>query len=810
MRPPAVRALLARPAFSALVILTVALGVGANTTIFSLVYGILLRPFPYPDPDRLFRIETRLSKTTGATRGASVYDLADWREQNRAFTDLAGYISFDNNLEAPNGAQAVAMTMATPALFSVLETRPFLGRTFTEEENRAGGDVFKAVLSYALWQETFGGDLQILGRTIRLRGASYAIVGVMPPHFQYPDRTEIWVPLQARYAGYLDDWWKQRNTRIHAVLGRLKPGIGIEQARADLQSVADRLAAQFPTTNEGIQIRLTSLREMESGMLRPYVLLLGGAVLMMLLVCCVNIANLLLARSVSREREMAVRAALGAGRWRIVKQLIAEGIVFGLAGGLLGAGFAFLGVLALLALIPVPLPPWMHIQVDLAALLFNFSLALVSAVLFSLAPARQLSKIDVNRALKEGTRGSSAGRSGSLRDGLVISEIALSLVLLAGAGAMMRSFLYLRNTDAGIDRRHLLAVRVGRFLTGMTNDRLALAFAADYRRMLERAAELPGVIAVSGGDDFPYESHAEERGKGEIYVLGQDERQRRENGAVQGTAIAPGYFRVLGIPLLAGRDFTEADGPMTLRVAIVSRHMANTLFPGREPIGQKISWGKPGPNTPWTTVVGVVGDTKWHATERQKGFEIYYSYKQVAALPFNILIRTAAEPSSLEPAVRRMIREVNPQMAIQQVRTMDMVVTQALWERRLWGVLFLIFAVLALALASVGLYGVMSYLVSQRTREIGIRMALGSSQSNVLGLVAGHGLALVAAGIAIGFSGAFALTRSIRGLIFGIAPNDPLTFGAVALVLAMVALIACGVPAWRAARIDPILALRQE
>jgi predicted permease len=373
---------------------------------------------------------------------------------------------------------------------------------------------------------------------------------------------------------------------------------------------------------------------------------------------------------------------------------------------------------------------------------------------------------------------------------------------------MMRSFLYLRNSDSGIDRNHLLAVRVGRFLTGMTNDQLAMALAADHRRLLERAAELPGVVGVSGGDDFPYESHADERGRGEIYVLGQDEQQRKENGAVQSAEIAPGYFGVLGIPLLAGRDFTEADDTKSLRVAIVSAYTAKTLFPGREAIGQRISWGKPGPNTPWTTVVGVVGDTKWHATERQKGFEIYYSYKQFPALPFHILVRTSADPRSLESAMRRLVREVNPQIAIQQVRTMDTVIMEALWERRLWGVLFLIFAILALTLASIGLFGVMSYLVNQRTREIGIRMALGSSRSSVLGLVAKHGLALAAMGIVLGIAGAFALTRSIQTLIYGIAPNDPSTFVLVALVLGMVAVVACGVPAWRAARIDPIIALR--
>jgi putative ABC transport system permease protein len=812
MLPPSIRALLARPGFSAIVILTMALGIGANTAIFSLVYAILLRPFPYSEPDRLVRIETKLSKTTGATRGASVYDFDDWRKRNTAFDDIASYVNFSNNLEAPSGAQSVSMTMATPSLFPVLGVAPILGRTFRDEENQPGGDVFKAVLSHALWQETFGADPRILGRVIRLRGASYTVIGVLPAHVQYPDRTEVWVPLHARYAGYADEWWKRRDIRIHSVLARLKQGIGLAQGRSNLQSVADALGGLYPATNDGIQIRLTTLRDAEAGQLRPYLVLLGGAVLMVLVICCVNVANLLLARSVSRGREMAVRAALGAGRSRIVKQLMGESMVLGLIGGALGAGAAYVGVKGLVALIPVALPPWMHFGVDWSTLLFNFLLAMLAALFFGLAPALQLSRIDLNGSLKEGMRGSSSGGRAArgLRDGLVVAEVAISLVLLVGAGLMMRSFVRLRHTDAGVNREHLLSVQIGRFRTGMTNDQLATAFAGEYSRIMERAAELPGVMAVGGGDDFPYQSHAEDRSKGEIYLRGQDERQRKESAAAVAAQITPGYFRVLGIPLLEGRDFTDTDDTTHPRVAIVSRRAASALFQGREAIGQQICWGKPGPLTPWTTIIGVVGDTRWHATERQPGFEFYYSYRQFAALPFHLFLRARVEPSSLEPAVRQLIREVNPAMAIKQVRTMDQVVTEALWEQRLWGVLFLIFAALALLLAAVGLYGVMSYLVSQRTREIGIHMALGSSQTRVLALVVKHGGILIGTGIGLGLAGALILTRSMTGLIHGVAPGDPVTFVSVAVVVAVVALIACGVPAWRAARVDPLIALRQE
>jgi putative ABC transport system permease protein len=800
-----------RPGFTAIVVLTLALGIGANTAIFSLVYAILLRPFPYPEPDRLVRIETRLSRTAGATRGASVYDFDDWRKQQTSFEDIAAYISFSNNLESPAGAQSVGMTMATPSLFSVLGVRPIFGRTFTEEENQSGGDVYKAVLSESLWQQTFGGDPHILGRTIQLRGATYTVVGVMPEFCRYPDRTDVWVPLQARYAGYKDQWWRRREIRIHNVLGRLKPRVSAAQGQANLQSVADGLGRIYPVTNDGVQIHITPLREVETGKLRPFLVLVGGAVLMVLLICCVNVANLLLARSVAREREIAVRAALGAGRWHIVRQLLGESLFLGLTAGVLGAGVALVGVKGLMALIPVSLPPWMHIEVEWNALLFNFAIALISALVFGLMPALQLSRVDVIVSLKEGTRGSSAGgrAARNLRDGLVIAEVALSLVLLTGASLMMRSFVHLRNTDAGMDRQHLLTAQVGRFLTGMTNDQLAMAFAADYRRLMGRVEQMPGVISVGGGDDFPYQSHGEERNRGEVYLRGQDERERKENAAVEGTQVTPGYFNVLGIPILEGRDFTEADDISHPRTVIISRRAAQRLFAGRQAIGQQVTWGKPGPDTPWTTVIGVVGDTRWHATERQPGFEFYYSYRQFATLPFHLVLRTHGDPAGLEAAVREMVREVNPALAIKQIRTMDLVVTEALWEQRLWGVLFLAFALLALALAAIGIYGVMSYLVSQRTREIGIRMALGSSQKGVLALVAGRGAVLIAGGVVLGSGGAFVLAQAMRSLIYGAGP-DVSGFAAAVAVLAAVALFACCVPAWRASRVDPLTALRQD
>jgi putative ABC transport system permease protein len=800
-----------RPAFSAIVIVILALGIGVNTSMFSLVYAILLRPFPYPDADRLVRIQTQLSETADASRGASVYDFDDWRTQQTGFRDIAAYISFDLNLEGPDAARSVAMTMTTPSLFTVLGVTPLLGRTFTEAENQVGGDVFKAVLSESLWSESFGRDPRVVGRTIRLRGATYTVIGVMPGFCRYPDRTEVWVPLQARYAGYKDDWWKQRDVRIHTVLGRLRPEASLEEARANLQNVADALGRIYPATNSGVRVSLVPLREAEIGTLRPYLVLLGGAVVMVLMICCVNVANLLLARMGSRQEEIAIRVALGASRWRIVRQLLAEAVLLSVAGGLLGAGLAVLGVRGLLALIPVPLPPWMHIEVDWNALVFNFAVALVMALPFGLAPALHLARLDANPSLRADTRATTIGKAAQrLRHALVVAEIALSMILLAGAGLMMRSFVHLRDADAGIARERVLTVQVSRFLAGLTNDDLTMAFAVDYRRLLDRATQLPGVTAVGGGDDFPYAIPEPDRGQGEIYIRGQNEQERKERAAVVGSDVSPGYFNVLRVPLLEGRDFTDSDDVNHPRVVVVSRRAARTLFPGRPAIGQQLSWGKPGPDTPWTTVIGVVGDTRWRATERDPGLELYFSYRQFATLPFHLILRTQGDPALIESAVRRTVREVNPAFAIRQIRTMDLVVTQALWQQRLWGVLFFAFAALALALAVIGVYGVMSYLVNQRTREIGIRMALGATPAKVLALIASQGIALIAAGMIIGLAGSLALTRSLHSLVFGISAADPATFAIATGVLAGAALAACCIPTLRAARVDPTIALHQE
>jgi predicted permease len=494
-----------------------------------------------------------------------------------------------------------------------------------------------------------------------------------------------------------------------------------------------------------------------------------------------------------------------------MRQLLVESLLLALIGGALGLLLAWPSLALLLRLIPVELPFWMRIEIDRTALLFNFMIDALTGLLFGLVPAWQASRADLSLALKEGAKGASGGEvSHRLRNGPVVAEIAISLLLLVGAGLMMRSFMRLQRVDTGVRTENLLTVYTSRFVTNATREELVKPYTDTWTSVMERLARLPGVVKVGGGYDIPYKNRPEQREKEQVSTFGQSEQERQQNAPVMSVDVDPSFFDALGIPLLAGRNFNDNDTPSAEPVCIVSRGAAETLWPGREPVGQKLLVGRISDTTLWHRVIGVVGDTKWHAAETGRGFEVYYLHRQWPVPAFHTLLRVEGDPTSLIPQVRRVIHEVNPDIAINEIKPMDEVITEALWQRRLWGALFALFAGVALLLAAVGIYGVMGYLVSQRTREIGVRMALGAQTGAVLRLIVGQGLKVVVIGVVIGLLAALSLSRLMKSLLFDVAATDPLTFAAVSLLLVCVAAVACFIPAWRAAKIDPIIALRDK
>jgi putative ABC transport system permease protein len=806
----ALRGLVKKPGFALVALLTLALTIGANTTIFSLIHAILLRPFPYLEPERLVRLHTETSRQADSLREASVFDFQDWRSQSRSFEDMAAYWSFVNTLSGDGPAQSVLMTFMTPELFGVLGVRPVLGRGFTRDENQIGGPVNKVVLSFGLWQSRFGGARNVIGRAVRLRGDTFTVIGVMPPGFRFPERTDVWVPLMSRYASYPTPWWKDRNVRIHSVLGRLRAGVSLANAQAEIDTIAARLARDFATTNKDVSVRLVSLRDAEVGDVRPYLILLLGAVTLVLAIGCVNIANLLLVRAMAREGEMAIRAALGASRGQLMRQTLIESVLLSLAGGALGVGVAYGGVRVLVASIPIELPFWMTIDVNGWVLAFSAVLSLLTGLTFGLLPALQASRRDLVESLKDAGRGSVASPRRRLRQALVVAEVALSLLLFAGATLMMRSFFNLHRVDTGFDSHGLLSAYAGHFLPNRTYQEMIQVHAVDFRRVLDRLGQLPGVVSVAGSTDLPYYNRAEDRPLNPVATRGQTDAEQRANLPVANADITPGYLRTMGIPLLHGRDFTEADDWKAPLVALVSQRLADSLWPGRTAIGQMIRLGEESPENPWHRVIGVVGNTRWNAIERRDGGEVYFSYRQWPTPKLHLLVRTLGDLGPLAADLRRIVQDVNPENAITYIESMNGILDDALWQRRLWAYPLASFAGLALLLVSVGVYGVVSHTVGQRTREIGIRLALGAGPRDVLRLVVGQGLAMVMGGVILGLAASLALAPAVGRLLYGVSGTDPLTLVAVSGVLGVVAFVACSIPARRALRVDPTITLRAE
>ncbi len=792
-----VRSLLKQPAFTLVAVITLALGIGGNSAMFSVVNAVLLRPLQYPESDRIVVLEG-VNPPKGITQSnMSIPDFADWQSQNQVFEHIAGFIAGGVLLNNGDETERVHGTAVTADFFSLFRTPSLHGRTLQADDAQPGREPV-AVLSYGLWQRRFGADLNAVGSRVMVSGKSTTIVGVMPPGYDYPVQSEIWAPLQ------LDPAKEARDNRFMSVIARLRPGATVSQAQTQMDTINQRLAQSYNETNKGWSVRVMKLQERLVGDVRLSLLVLLGAVVFVLLIACANIANLLLARATARHREIAVRTALGASRGRIIRQLLTESLLLSFLGGALGLMFSVWLTKLLIAISPPNSPRFDEIRPDARVLIFTITLTVVTGLAFGLAPALQASRSDLTKGLKEGVRGNAGGaRSNRLRGLLMIAEIAISFMLLVGAGLMIKSFLLLRDVRSGFKTDNLLTMRVGVPPGRYRENEARVQF---FQQAINRLQSLPGVQSAGmvlslplGGDTFNV-------WRGYIREGRPATPEESDNAAYLATT--PDYFRALQVPLIAGRAFTDRDTDNTTKVVIVNETMARRLWPGQSPIGKHL--------TIWRDekfpreIVGVVGETK-RSLDNDPSQQMYVPYAQDASWSsMSFVIRTSGDPASTSPAVRNEIRSLDKGAPVFNVRTMNDLLAISVAPRRTPMLMLSAFAATALLLAMIGIYGVTSYYVTQRTQEIGIRMALGAQMSDVLKLVLKGGMALATIGIAAGLAGAFALTRWMTSLLFGVKPTDGLTFIAVAISVLAAASLACYLPARRASKVDPLVALRYE
>ena len=793
------RSLLKKPGFTFVAVLTLALGIGANSTIFSFVNAILLRPLPYAQPERLVNLDENSSKQGVASMGVSFPNFQDWREQNKSFEDIAAY-GEDTYTLTGGGAEPEQLPGAriSSGLFEILGVQPLMGRTFRAEEDRPDNDTV-VILSYGLWQRRFGGNPNVIGQSITMGNRPFTIIGVMPAGFRFPEVADIWKPLA------LDATKWTRNDHGLAAIARLKPGVTLKQAQDDMNGVARRIEEANPVTNEGFGVSVANLRDSLVGDYRKALMILLGVVSFVLLIACANVANLLLARSAGRQKEIAIRATLGASRWRIIRQLITESLLLSAIGGVLGLVMAVWGIDLLLATIPIEFPFWMKFTLDGRVLGFTILISVLTGIIFGLAPALQASKIELNETLKEGGRSAGAATGHRrLRSLLVVSELALSLVLLTGAGLMMKSFMRLQQVNSGLNPNNVLTMTITLPQATYKEEEKRRAF---YAQLLERVRSLPGVESAGAVSNLPLSGSLWGRS---LTVEGRPVLSVGEAPMINHVVVTPGYFRSMGIPLLTGRDIEETDSKDAPKVTVIDERLAREYWPNESPIGKRIRFGPPESNEPWHTIVGVVGEVKHQRLDRSTRKSVYVPFEQIPVRWMTITARTTGDPLSLAGALRSQVRELDRDQPIADIRPMTEVIKRSVWQPRLYAILFAVFAVVALVLSSVGIYGVMSYAVSQRTHEIGIRMALGASTRDVLKMIVGQGMILTILGITLGLLGAFGVTRVMASLLFGVTATDPVTFVSVALLLGCVALLASYIPARRATRVDPMVALRYE
>jgi putative ABC transport system permease protein len=793
-----VRSLLKRPGFTFIAIITLGLGIGANSAIFSVVNGVLWRPLSYSNPQQLVMVwENHQARGGPAREWFSPSDFQDWRDQNSSFSHLSALNNWAPTLTGRDEPEPLVGATVSHDMFTLLGIAPALGRSFLPEEDQPKAPNV-VVLSHELWQRRFNSDQTIVGKSVSLNQESYSVLGVMPAGFQFPviPNAQLWRTVQPGLSPTC-----QRGCFVLRVIGRLKSETTIERAQADTANVAAHLAEQYPDTNSKVGATLVPLHEQLVGNIKRPLLVLLGAVGFVLLIACANVANLMLARAATRRREMALRSALGAGRGRMIRQLLTESAVLASVGGAVGLVLAFWLLRLLLSLSPPGTPGLEKIGIDIYVLGFTLLVAVLTGLLFGLAPALRLSKADLSRSLRSTGKGAPEGSGGGrLRGALVVAEVALALILLIGSGLLIKSFILLQRVDPGFNPEHLITLRLILNRTSYPNPPQLTDF---YSQLLDRVKAVPGVQSAGLISTLPLSGNNTDTS---FLIEGHPPPSQNQEPVAWYNSVSPDYFQAMELRVIKGRSFTALDNEKSPLVVIISETLARRYFPNEEPLGKRIG---PGPDR-WREIVGVVRDVKHFGLDADTPPTMYFPMRQVPARAMNLVVRTSGDPLSLTPSLRAQVWAGDRNLAIANLGTMKDLVSTSIIQQRFILLLLGCFAALALLLAAVGIYGVMSYLVTQRTHEIGIRMALGARMGDVLKLIVRNGIALTLIGVAIGLALAFALTRLMTSLLFGVTPTDAMTFALVSTGLVLVALVACFIPARRATKVDPLVALRYE
>ena len=789
--------------FTCIAVIALALGIGANSAIFSVVDAVLFRPLPFKKPEQLVMIWENAAHLGFPKNTPSPANFLDWQKQASSFTGMAAMVERSFNLTGVGEPERLDGRRVSANLFDLLGVRAVLGRTFVSDDDRPGTHV--VLLSYSLWQRRFGSDPSVIGRALTLNGESYTVIGIMPRFVQLPGfanrNDQLWVPI-----AFPPEEAAQRGDHFLEVIARMKPDIALKQAQAEMDTIAARLAQQYPAYNTRMGAVVVPLHEQVVGDIKPALLVLLGAVGFVLLIACANVANLLLARAAVRQREIALRLALGASRSRLMRQFLTESVLLAVFGAGLGLLLALGGIRILKTFIPATLSQVQTINIDARVLIFTALVAVVTGIGFGLAPALQASHLNLNDTLKEGGRDAGGGSKGNrLRGLLVIGEVAVSFVLLIGAGLLINSFFHLRNLQPGFRADHLLTMKVDLSEVKYPDRERRAVF---FDEVIRRVRALPGVQSAAVAGNLPLTYNGDSMN---ISVEGVPDPPPDQRSDVIFRAIGPGYVGTMGIPIIRGRDFTDQDKADSKDVVVISEKTAQHFWPGQDPIGRRLKPGSSTSNTPWREVIGIVKDVRQNDFIAAPKMQMYFTYRQLKDLaPNALVVRTSIEPLSLAASVRDAIWSVDKDQTVADIDTMEHIVAEAVARQRFSMLLLGLFATLALLLASVGIYGVMSYSVAQRTHEIGIRIALGARRGDVLQMTIKQGLKLVGAGMILGLATVFFLTRVLESLLFGISATDPVTFLSISLVLLAVAILASYVPALRATKVDPIIALRAQ